>query len=284
MSIWLSRFDLSFISALLSKTFVVLLVSLFGWQLGKLVIDHLNQPSQLSLPTLSSAASPTRDQTSQSIASNSPSHLLGRQASIQSTSKSTTTEPVTVSKLNLKVLGILALSDKRGVAIIKSGSRTSLVATGEKIQNGVTLEAVYPDYVVINHRGVSEKLVMNTENSLFKSTEPSKASSGLGYEVELARLSKEIRRSPMKITQYVRFQLINTGGQVSAIKVWPKADVALFNALGFQAGDLLKKVNGHSISAMMKTPALWQKLLNEKTFQMEVERLGSIESFVVSLD
>ncbi|VAW45540.1 hypothetical protein MNBD_GAMMA04-745, partial [hydrothermal vent metagenome] len=182
----------------------------------------------------------------------------------------------------LKVLGIVVLPDDKGIAIIQSGASTLLVSVGEEIQSRVYLEAVYSDYVVIDHNGVLEKLMMSESNELLESN--AFGLNGNEYaDSELSSLKKELKKSPMKIMQYVRFQLINAGKHDARMKLQPKKDAELFNALGLEPGDILKMVNGRSIAQLTQNPRLWMKVLNEPVLEMEVERKGQVEFLAVEL-
>lgn len=286
MSVWLARFDLVVLSRYVSRFLLVLVVLVFGWQIGSLISYNL-QPAEVpvSASLVSDQVNPSqsRSSTPEKIIS---IYLLGRQLQNTSLKEKNRSELVTETKLNLKVLGVLSVSEKRGVAIIQSGSQTLLVATGEKIQSGVFLEEVHSEYVVIDHNGVSEKLAMISPNEFLESNRSYMESKEQASEVQLEEVTRGLRKSPATITQYVRFQIINSNGKMNGIKVWPKKadDTAVFNGLGFESGDLLKRVNGQSVDALIRNAALWKKMLNETTLDMEVERQGRQEFFVVNLN
>lgn len=275
MSMWLSRFDPVLFSHCFSRIVLVVSVLLLGWLLGSMLAFSLQSPPALSSPSfqnnMASNSSPSLSMVS--------IDLLGQQAIDGSMVNQQNEEDVTETNLNLEVLGIVALPDEKGLVIIKSGAQTLLVLVGEKIQNRVYLEAVYADYVVIDHNGVLEKLMMSDSNTLL-------VSDAFGLEETesvLGGIKQELKKSPMKIMQYVRFQLINAGKQNASMKLWPKKEAELFNALGLERGDELKMVNGRSIAQLTQKPRLWVKVLNEPVLEMEVERQGQVEYLVVEL-
>jgi len=287
MSVWLARFDLVVLSRYVSRFLLVLVVLVFGWQIGSLVSFNLQPAVTLVSPSLVSDQANSSQSRSSASANITPIYLLGRPSvSDASTKEKNRFETVTETKLNLKILGVLSVSEERGVAIIQSGSQTLLVATGEKIQRGVYLEAVHSEYVVIDHNGVSEKLVMVSPNEFLESNRAYMESNERGLEIQLEDVTRGLKKSPATITKYVRFQIMNKGGKLNGIKLWPKkdSDTAIFNSLGFESGDLLKGVNGQPVDVLMKNAALWKKMLNEMTLDMEVERQGRQEFFVVNLN
>lgn len=282
MSMWLSKFDWSVLSHYASRFFLVLFVLLFGWQLGAML-------SFLLQPLGASASSISYDKTSSSASLSVPSlrippiYLLGRQATVESSQNRI--ETVTETDLNLKVLGIVAMPDEQGLVIVQSGNKTLLASVGENIQEGVYLEEVYSDYVVIDHNGALEKLLMSDSNELLDSN-----AFGVEYDQEVgsgsefAQLRQTLKKTPMKIMQYVRFQTINAGTRDVELKIWPKKDGELFKAFGLEAGDVLKNVNGQPVSLLMQKPALWKNVLNESVLEMEVSRQGRAEFLVVDLN
>ena len=279
MSMWFSRFDLVSLSHYFSRIVLVFTVLLLGWLLGSMLSFSLSSPAPLNSPVLQ-----------QNTPSNPPASvrmlsidLFGHQLAKPSVLDQDNRGDVTETSLNLVVLGIVALPDDKGLVIIKSGAKTLLASVGEEIQSRVYLEAVYSDYVVIDHNGVLEKLMMSESNELLESN-----AFGLNDQKEvgseLNSLKKELKKSPMKIMQYVRFQLINAGKHDTSMKLWPKKDAELFNELGLKAGDVLKMVNGRSIAQLTQKPRLWIKVLNEPVLEMEVERQGQVEFLVVELN
>ena len=275
---WLSRFDLVAFSHYAARVVLVVAVLLLGWQLGSMLSFSLKQPISLSSPAVGDGQVSSTSTHSFRVA---PLYLLGRPALVQVDDNPKKSENVTETQLNLKVLGIVALPNDEGVVIVQSGSNTLLASVGEALLDDVYLEAVFSDYVVIDNNGAFEKLLMTEENE-WVDTESFVSESSL--DTVLGSLKQTLKKSPMKIMQYVRFQLINAGKHDAKMKLWPKKEAELFKALGLEAGDVLTVINGQHISKLMKKPALWKKVLNEPVLEMEVERKGQVEFLVVELE
>jgi len=275
MSMWLSRFDPVSFSHYFSKIVLIVTVLLLGWLLGAMLSFSLQPSVALSPPSFQ------QNTTSDSVPTRViPVALLGQQAVDSSAIAQKNEADVSETRLNLEVLGIVALPEDKGLVIIKSGGQTLLVSVGEKIQARVYLEAVYSDYVVIDHNGVLEKLMMSESNELLDSD-----AFGLNGQKQraLGALKKELKKTPIKIMEYVRFQLINAGKHDAKMKLWPKKEPEMFEGLGLEAGDVLKMVSGHSIAQLTQKPSLWIKVLNEPVLEMEIERQGQVEYLVVEL-
>lgn len=278
MSIWLSRVDWIVLSHYASRFFLAFLVLVIGWQLGGMLSFSLQPVTALSPPSFQSNSA-SNDTPSRAISIG----LLGSQAVESLAARQQNESDVSESRLNLEVFGIVALPDNKGVVIVKAGRQTLLASVGEKIQDGVYLEAVYSDYVVIDHNGILEKLKMSESNVLLDSNAFGLTAQS-EIESELGSLKKELKKSPMNIMQYVRFQLVNAGKHNASMKLWPKKEGKLFEQLGLERGDVLKMVNGRTIAQLTKKPRLWLKVLNEPVLEMEIERQGQVEFLVVELN
>jgi general secretion pathway protein C len=59
----------------------------------------------------------------------------------------------------LVLLGVLSGPDARGRAILAGqGSRPVSMAAGEEVSDGIVLQEVHPDHVIISRRGISERI------------------------------------------------------------------------------------------------------------------------------
>jgi type II secretion system protein C len=315
---WLPHIENWFLHPRAFSALMVLLALAFGWQVGGVVTAQLEPLPTVTVPSLESFAKPRAvNDTATNPATSVAFTLLGRvpkeeQAKalgLPDAPRSIAADDVATSKLNLKLHGIISLpkaadnsnlalndsSDRasnRGVAIIHTASGLVIVGVNETIQSGVELDSLYTDYVVIRHRGVLEKLVMDFDTSLLKSKASQgdsslKASENQNVSREqssqLTDIGNEIKQAPLAISRYVRFEMVNEGAQVVGIKVWPRKEAALFNQLGFQAGDVLKTINGVAVTEMVNNPQRWQALMNLTEFSLSVERNGQTENFSARL-
>jgi type II secretory pathway component PulC len=62
---------------------------------------------------------------------------------------------------NLVLLGVLSGPDSRGRAILAGvGNRPAIVSAGEAVGDGIVLQEVHPDHVVIVRHGVPERIAL----------------------------------------------------------------------------------------------------------------------------
>lgn len=246
--------------------------------LAKLFWTVVESPKQdLIIPVIQAKPSPS------SVSGvSSPIYLFGR-AQTSLDQSSVMAENVQKTRLNLKLLGVL-VAPNNSIAIIEKGSQNFSFSLEETIQDGVVLKEVHSDYVVISHNGLLEKLQMVEDEAVFSQGE--QISSELTEEQlkTLKTVKENAVTNPISIMRYVRFQMIQKDGKVTAVKVWPQAEREIFASLGFEPGDELKMVSGYAIEELVKSPTLWQELLKKTDLDLTIERKGQTQSVLVQLD
>lgn len=271
----------------LAKWSSYLLIVLLAWMIGSMVSKQLTPVNIPVLPHISlqeADSGPVRGELS---------FLFGEPAADatpagQVDSSDVSPSEVNATRLKLKLVGAIA-SHGKGVAIIESSGNTLVAKEGEEIINGVDLIKVYSDQIIILHRGKREKLLMEeaTEGLFEQASSSSEAvSTSLTPEgkATLKEIGEVLRNQPVSISKYIRFQPVNENGKWVAVKIWPRAEKAVFEGIGFRAGDLLKSINGRTIDEMAQEPALWQTFLNESQFDLTVERNGKLVDLSVDLN
>ncbi len=266
----------------LSNFLYVTILCILAWSLGKLFVGFLEVPVQVSQPEL------TAPNTSLSAVNNTliipPSYLLGRPEELLTQKVIESPELINKSRLNLKLIGLLK-HPLKSVAVIEVGGKTRVFAVGEEVQVDVELIEVGANFAVISNRGQHEKLELKAAPNILNNSYSGEESADItGAQSEKLSLIKEqVKNSPLSILGYVRYEFFNEKGEPAMIKVWPKQEAALFTALGFQPGDLLKVVNGHSIDELLSNPALWQALLSETSLSVVIDRQGVEQALSVEM-
>ncbi|BCN94331.1 hypothetical protein THMIRHAM_21160 [Thiomicrorhabdus immobilis] len=212
----------------------------------------------------------------------SPIYLFGR-APIASDQPLLNTENVQKTRLNLKLLGVL-VAPNNSIAIIEKGSQNFSFSLEETIQDGVVLKEVHSDYVVISHNGLLETLQMVEGDVVFSQGEEVSVDLTEKQLQTLKTVKENAIKNPISIMRYVRFQMVQKDGKVTAVKVWPQAEREIFASLGFEPGDELKMVSGYAIEELVKSPTLWQELLQKTDLDLTIERNGQEQSVLVQLD
>lgn len=250
-----------------------------AWLLGRLFWSlYNNAQPELVMPSL-------QPPINQSFSSNkvlAPVHLFGKSQDVKDQPKAIEKD-VQKTRLKLKLLGVLVMPDM-GVAIIEKASKSYSYSLEEEIQNGVILKEVHPAYVVISHNGVLEKLQMAKDEVVFTQSDEQTTNDLSAKQVAILKSVKtRVQTNPISILRYVRFEMINKTGK-QTIKVWPRKEVEIFKALGFQSGDEVTIVNGYSVAELVKSPGIWQALMKESNLNLTLIRKGQTQSISVKLD
>lgn len=197
---------------------------------------------------------------------------------------------VTRTKLNLKLVGLIG-SGEKGVALFKQRNKVAVVSIGEEVQTGVVLLSVFANGVLLDNRGKQEKLLMTEDNKALATrvtSEPEKPKSApklsSRMQSKLDQIGEKLRKAPMTISRYIRFQPLNEGGQWVGVKLWSKKDKSLYRALGLAEGDILREVNGKTIQQMSADPKQWQAFLKKSQFELVVDRKGVLETVSVNFN
>lgn len=263
----------------LSNGMLLIGITFSAWILGSLIAFNFNTVTAPTIPTLS-IQKPV-----QSIVG-SPSYLMGIEASDSALSTPNSTENMPVTRLNLKLIGLVDLGTK-GVALIQSSRTTYVVSRGEEFLNDLILQDMGDRYVILNNRGQLEKLLLEDNTKDMVSTSTEKLDSGAvstTQKKQLKKIGAQLKQSPLILSQLLSFKIIEQNGLWEGIKVWPKADKALFKALGFREGDLVTHINGKSIKEIAQNQAIWKNLMTLSEFELTVKRNNNTKTLQVNLD
>lgn len=260
-----------------------LLLLVLAWLLGQLLASALRVVPVYSQPLLTAQSNAAPLLTGQA------SSLFGFATKIQTPQKTVVadTQQAAKTQLNLVLQGVIVNADQ-AVAIIETSAKTQVVMENDWVLPQVRLIKVMSNGVLLDNRGVVEKLFLKASDQDLTQPAPVSMVSAqplTGFDQQrLIEIGETLRKSPMSIGKFLRFQPINQKGQWVGVKIWSKNDKALFKALGFEEGDLVKQVNGRSIDAMSKNPELWKQFLTMSEFELMVDRQGEMKTLQVNFN
>ncbi len=191
------------------------------------------------------------------------------------------------TRLNLTLRGVRSGADARsGAAFIEAPGRgQGSYAAGDEIANGVRLEEIYEDRVIINRGGSRESLFISPEaaeraraNAAASAQRPSSAgatqspsgSQGVEADAELARsLSVEdwvdgLRLAPRMID-----------GEVAGLRVRPNSQAEILRAAGLQVGDVITALNGQPLTSLEAAQRALSTLETRDRLSLSLERDGA---------
>jgi general secretion pathway protein C len=198
----------------------------------------------------------------------------------QTPSDTSATAPATT--LNLQLFGMRAPSGATGgSAIIRrpDGSQ-DVFFVGQNIIDGVTLERIRADHVVIRRSGLLESLYLDQTRAPAQSAPESDVATGTAQEAPRRRISA----SAAELFAAIQVAPGRTSAGAAGLAVRPGADPSLFSEAGFEAGDILVAVNGQATAQLAALPSLGQSLQDASRFTITIDRKGQPMAFQLLID
>lgn len=192
------------------------------------------------------------------------------------------------TRLNLTLLGILAgrgEGDSRALIADGSGEEKPY-AIGDDIARGVTLQAIYPDRVVLLRNGQAETLRLNKDQPGAASDTPVAVApvGGTATATTLTAVRDQVLQDPSRAAEYIRVQPASQNGQMHGYRVYPGRDRELFNNAGLRPGDVVTAVNGIELDNAQKALQMLNDLSRANNFTLTVDRGGQTQTVNISLN
>jgi general secretion pathway protein C len=188
-----------------------------------------------------------------------------------------------ISSLELK--GTIA-SDvpEMSVAIIADGSKDEKVyAVGAVVVSGATLHAVYADRVVLNENGTLTNLKLPNEYPAGAPTVARRTTAVPNRATNNSQsLQAVVAQNVTKLADVIRPTPYFVNGQQQGYRVYPGRDRAQFAALGLRPGDLVKDIDGQSLTDPAQAMQVFQSLGSADQVSVTVERNGQPQVIVLT--
>lgn len=193
--------------------------------------------------------------------------------------------------LNLTLLGVWAddREDRSRALIAQQGGEEKAYAIGDDVARGVTLNAIFPDRVILARGGRLETLPLARDQAGTVPVpgpitfQPQASGDESTSAPQLARIRDEVAKDPARAAEYIRVQPANIGGQLKGYRVYPGRDRAAFTAAGLRPGDLVTQVNGVQLDEPSKALQLLGDLNQAGQVNLVVERGGQSQNLSINL-
>lgn len=189
--------------------------------------------------------------------------------------------------LNLTLVGLLAdRNDRysRALIAIQNGEEKAY-AVGDDVSRGVTLQAIFPDRVILSRNGRLETLSLERDKAGGGGPVPAAESAPASSATPpLAQIRQEVLQDPSKASEYVRVQPATIAGQMKGYRIYPGRDRAAFSAAGLRPGDLVTSVNGVQLDDPAKALQLLSDLSQAGQVNLVVERGGQPENISINFN
>jgi general secretion pathway protein C len=203
-------------------------------------------------------------------------------------------------KLNLKLHGIVAYTNRKGFALISSnGNKQKVYGQGDKIDEdeNVTVKQLFPEKVLINNHGTIIELVLpsnknkkaatsNTMNSGRQSpvnasmrnqrpaSIPGSSRPPASAAPDLSQFRKQVLSNPAKLMDVAKPSPAynDETDEFIGFRVQPGSNRQIFRQIGLRANDIITSVNGIAMDSPQKGAMVLGELQQASSITIEVKR------------
>jgi general secretion pathway protein C len=186
---------------------------------------------------------------------------------------------------NLELKGTIASPEPSMSAAIITDSRNEekVYLIGDPIASGAKLHAVYTDRVVLNENGRLTNLRLPEE---YKQTAaaPVRRTTTQRRTAPTQSIQSVVSQNVARLADVIRPTPYFVNGQQQGYRVYPGRDRRQFAALGLRPGDLIKDIDGQSLTDPAQAMEIFQSLGTASQVSVTVERNGQPEVIVLKTD
>ena len=278
-------------SRLLPPWLALLLVIAIGWQLANIIWMLIPGPAAgdpVVVPAGQLAVRGSEPATAdvQAIAA---AHLFGEAGadSAAPVVPEVSDEDLEDTRLsNLQLKGTIASPEAAmSAAIITDGNNDEKVyLIGDPIASGAKLHAVYTDRVVLNENGRLTNLRLPEEYRENPTAQVSRATTQRRTAPATSSIQSVVSQNVARLADVIRPTPYFVNGQQQGYRVYPGRDRRQFAALGLRPGDLIKDIDGQSLTDPTQAMEIFQSLGTADQVSVTVERNGQPEVIVLKTD
>jgi general secretion pathway protein C len=187
---------------------------------------------------------------------------------------------------NLVLKGTIASAIAEfSVAVIADGTAEQKVyAIGDSLGSGTTLHAVYADRVVLNENGALTNLRLPVDFPA-GTTAPVRRTTGVTRQTARNTrndsLANVVTENLAGLTDVIRPTPYLVNGEPAGYRVYPGRNRQKFAALGLRPGDLIKDIDGQSLTDPTQAMQIFQSLGTADQVTVTVERNGQPQTIVL---
>ena len=196
-------------------------------------------------------------------------------------------EELDETRLALTLKGIIAGSEEYlSMAIIADNrNEEKTYAINDAVVPGTTLHAVYAEQVVLNRSGNLESLKLPRDFP--KSSAPVRRNQTTVRRTTPGAsnnrsIQNVVAQNVTKLADVIRPTPYFVGGQQQGYRVYPGRDRKKFAALGLRPGDLIKDIDGASLTDPQQAMKIFENLGNADQVSVTVERNGQSQALILS--
>jgi len=281
---------LSAINRVLPPWVALILVVAIGWQLAQIIWMLVPAPASgdiVQTPTgiQSSTASAGTSADIQAIATN---HLFG-EANPEAAPTPVVAEDegfrdTTIPNLVLKGTISSAVPEFSVAVIADNNADQKVYAIGDAVASRAKLHAVYAERVVLNESGALTNLRIPQEFPASQATSRRRNTTSTrqsARNTNAQSIQNVVAQNLTKLTDVIRPTPYLVNGEQAGYRVYPGRNRQQFAALGLRPGDLIKDIDGQSLSDPTQAMQVFQSLGTAEQVTVTVERNGQPQTIVL---
>jgi general secretion pathway protein C len=284
------RSALSALNRLLPPWISLILVIAIAWQLARIIWMLVPGPAAgdpVSLPAAAATAGAraAADTDVQAIAN---AHIFGiadEQSADAAPLLSSDDNLVDTRLTNLALKGTVASNEPQfSVAVIADGNKDEKVySVDDAISSNAKVHAIYADRVVLNENGVLTNLKLPREFADVQTSPARRTNTSVRQSTSSASsIQTALSQNISKLSDVIRPTPYFVNGQQSGYRVYPGRNRQQFASLGLRPGDLIKDIDGQSLTDPTQAMQIFQSLGDTDQVTVTVERNGQPETIVLS--
>ena len=177
---------------------------------------------------------------------------------------------------------VASRQDDFSVAVISSnGGEDTVYSIGDPLSQGVSLHAVYADRVVLNESGALTNLRLPKEFAETSTPQPVRRQTAATRQ-STNSIQSVVSQNLTKLTDVIRPTPYMVQGKPAGYRVYPGRNRQQFAALGLRPGDIIKDIDGQSLTDPKQAMQIFQSLGTAEQVTVSVERNGQTETLVLS--
>ncbi len=190
--------------------------------------------------------------------------------------------PEKKSELHLELIGTF-VSPGTSQAIIEDQKKKTqeVFQVGEEIFDQAKLTKIMPNKVEIEHGGQKEFLIID-ENSIDGGEGSSDASADDEFVIDEGELNEALDNLPLLLTQARAVPYFKNGKAVG-LRLFAIKTGSMYEKIGLKNGDILKSINDNSLADMSQAMKLFEKLREERSLSVVLERNRQEKRFSYSI-
>lgn len=182
------------------------------------------------------------------------------------------------SPLMLTLIGTIITSGEEPYAIIedKKKKQQEMFLLGSSVFDQATLKQIYKDRVEIERNGALETLFL--DDSAGDSSDTSTAGDSDDFVIDEAEVDRGLENLPLLLTQARAVPYFKDGRSIG-LRLFAIKTGSLYEKVGLRNGDILKTINGNSLGDISQALKLFEKLKEERSITLTLERAKQEREF-----